>query len=131
MKLIIYISIFIISSLKVAGQNYSGIVNKKAENLYNQALNKAGDGQYAEAIKIIADVLKLEPKYLDAYLTLGGIYGELKQYKNSVNNYEKAKAIDSIYFKDYALPYSINLAGLGEFEKALSAVNNKYAYVND
>lgn len=124
MKLIIYVSIFIFSSFKLVGQNYSGAVNKKAENLYNQALNKAGEGQYSEAINIIADVLKIEPKYLDAYLTLGGIYGELKQYKNAVENYEKAKAIDSIYFKDYSLPYSINLAGLGEFDKALIAVND-------
>ena len=35
---------------------------------------------------------------------------------------KKQKHIDSLFFKDYNLPYSINLAGKGEFEKALSAV---------
>src|SRR5687767_2090012 len=90
LKIIIYIGILIFCSFKVVSQNYSGVLNKRAENLYNQALNKAGEGQYSEAIKIIADVLKLEPKYPDAYLTLGGIYGELKQYKNAVDNYERA-----------------------------------------
>ena len=73
---------------------------------------------------MLQKAVKIEPKFLDAYLSLGGIYGELKEYKNAVDNYEKARSIDSVYFKDYALPYSINLAGLGEFQKALDAVND-------
>jgi len=99
-------------------------VNKKAVNLYNQALAKASDGEYQEGIRIIREALKIEPKYIDAYLTLGGIYGELKDYKDAVASYESARSIDSIYFKDFSLPYSINLAGLGEFEKALKAVDD-------
>jgi outer membrane protein OmpA-like peptidoglycan-associated protein/Tol biopolymer transport system component len=99
-------------------------VNKKAVNLYNQALAKASDGEYQEGIRIIREALKIEPKYIDAYLTLGGIYGELKDYKDAVVSYESARTIDSIYFKDFSLPYSINLAGLGEFEKALKAVDD-------
>ncbi len=32
--------------------------------------------------------------------------------------------MDSSWFKDYNLPYSINLAAVGEFQKALAAVND-------
>ena len=67
-------------------------VNKKAANLYSNALNIAGDGDYREAIKMLENAVKLEPKFLDAYLSIGGIYGEMKDYKNAVLNYEKAKS---------------------------------------
>ena len=51
------------------------------------------------------------------------MYGQLKNYQSAIDNYEKAKSIDSVYFIDYNLSYSIDLAGKGEFEKALDAVN--------
>jgi outer membrane protein OmpA-like peptidoglycan-associated protein/tetratricopeptide (TPR) repeat protein len=120
LKILIYISLFIVLSFHGFAQQ----VNKKALNLYNQALMKASDGEYQEGIKMIREALKIEPKYIDAYLTLGGIYGELKDYKNAVESYEAARSIDSIYVKDFSLPYSINLAGLGQFDKALNAVND-------
>ena len=85
---------------------------------------KAGEGDYRGAIVLLQNAVKIEPKFLDAYLSIGGLYGELKEYKPAIENYEKARGIDSIYFKDYALPYSINLAGQGEFQKALDAVNS-------
>ena len=55
---------------------------------------------------------------------MAGMYGELKNYQAAVDNYKIARSIDSIYFKDYSLSYSINLAGLGKFEEALAAVND-------
>ena len=123
MKIIIYISLFIVSAFKGFTQYNPHLVNRKAEALYVQALNKASEGDYRQGIKLLETAVKLEPKYLDAYLSLGGIYGELKEYKNAVSNYEIARSIDSVYFKDYALPYSINAAGLGDFDKALKAVD--------
>lgn len=120
LKIVIYISLFIAISVHGFAQQ----VNKKAINLYNQALSKASDGEYQEGIRFIREALKIEPKYIDAYLTLGGIYGEMKDYLHAVEGYEGARAIDSIYFKDFSLPYSINLAGLGQFDKALKAVND-------
>jgi outer membrane protein OmpA-like peptidoglycan-associated protein/tetratricopeptide (TPR) repeat protein len=110
--------------LTVSGFSQKVAARKKAENLYNLALSKASDGEYGEGIKLLNEAIKLHPYFFDAYLTLGGIYGELKQYSNSVINYERARTIDSVNFKDYALPYSINLAGLGQFQKALNAVND-------
>jgi outer membrane protein OmpA-like peptidoglycan-associated protein len=51
------------------------------------------------------------------------VYGQIKDYQHSVDTYEKAFAMDSNYTSFYKLSYSINLAGLGEFEKALNTVN--------
>ncbi len=99
-------------------------IGKKASDLYTQALNLAGEGDYAKSISLLEQSTRLEPKFADAYLSIGGIYGEIKNYAKAIENYEKAKAIDSNYFRDYSLPYSINLAGLGKFEKALNAIND-------
>ncbi len=73
---------------------------------------------------MLEEAVKIDKKFLEAYLSIGGIYGELKDYAKAVENYEIAKSIDSNYFKDYALPYSINVAGMGNFEKALKAVSD-------
>jgi outer membrane protein OmpA-like peptidoglycan-associated protein/tetratricopeptide (TPR) repeat protein len=101
-------------------------VNKKAAELYEKldekALGVATDGNYKEGISILFNALKYDRRFEDAYLSIAGMYGEMKQYDSAIINYEAAKAIDSLYFQDYNLPYSINLAGRGQFAKALSAV---------
>lgn len=111
-------------TIPIFAQQPQGKMNRKALELYNDALAKAGEGEYNDAIRMLQNAVKLEPKFTDAYLSLGGIFGELKDYKNAITYYEKARSVDSVYFRDYALPYSINLAGLGEFQKALDAVNS-------
>ena len=98
-------------------------VNKRAAEIYSDALENARDEKYANAIKLMADALKTDPKLVDAYLSLGGIYANMKNYDESVSNYEKGFAMDAIYSRDYYLPYSISLAGAGQFQKAVDAVN--------
>ena len=99
-------------------------VNKKAINIYNMGLNQAQGGNYEEAIAYMSKALELDNGYVDAWLTKAGIYGEMKQYEKCIIAYEQAFALDSDYSKDYKLPYAINLAGAGRFQKALDAVND-------
>jgi outer membrane protein OmpA-like peptidoglycan-associated protein/tetratricopeptide (TPR) repeat protein len=98
-------------------------VNKKVVQLYNQAIERAQDGNLIHAVGLLKQCIEQDNKYLDAYLSLAGVYGQLKNYKNSVECYEKAFVQDTNYTMDYKLPYSIQLAGLGEFEKALDVIN--------
>ncbi|HRI21733.1 MAG TPA: OmpA family protein, partial [Panacibacter sp.] len=63
-------------------------------------------------------------------LSLAGVYGELKNYTKSVQFYETARSKDTVYFQYYNLPYSINLAALGRFDEALTAVNRFLAIPN-
>src|SRR5215813_4266425 len=98
-------------------------VNKKAAQFYSKALELAQNDDFKGGIEALQQAVKIEPGYEDAYLSIAGMYGEMKNYQAAIDNYEKARAIDSNYFLDYNLPYSINLAGKGEFEKALAAVN--------
>jgi outer membrane protein OmpA-like peptidoglycan-associated protein/tetratricopeptide (TPR) repeat protein len=98
-------------------------VNKKAGEIYGKAYEAATAGKYSDGIKLIADAILIEPKFVDAYLSRSGIYANLKNYTAAITDFEKAIALDSVYSSTYLLPYSISLAGTGKFDKALDAVN--------
>jgi outer membrane protein OmpA-like peptidoglycan-associated protein/tetratricopeptide (TPR) repeat protein len=125
-------TIFMLLTIAAANaQHYDpSKVNKKAAGMYEDALQQATDGNFKEGIRLLEEAVKIDSKFLDAYLSIAGMYGELKNYDGAISNYEKGRAIDSEYFKDYNLPYSINLAGKGEFEKALAAVNEFLTVTN-
>ena len=99
-------------------------VNKKAVSFYETAYQEAVDGKYAASITHLADALKADPKYLDVYLSRAGIYANMKNYQASVTDFETAFSKDSVYASTFLLPYSISLAGIGNFEKALEKVNS-------
>ena len=98
-------------------------VNKKAAEIYGYAYEEAQAGKYEAAIIKLNDALKSDPRFVDVYLSRAGIYANLKNYTASVNDFETALKMDSVYSNTYLLPYSISLAGTGRFDKALSTVN--------
>ncbi|MDX2046899.1 MAG: OmpA family protein [Chitinophagaceae bacterium] len=125
MKNFLLLIIFLITAFASAAQGYDpNKVNKKAAAFYNQAIEQAQSGKFAEGITLLDKAIQADAKFVDAYLSKAGMYGEMKDYKRSVENYEKSFALDSAYSHDYKLPYSINLAGLGNFEKAIEAVDD-------
>lgn len=123
-KRIILFCISILFAFISSAQGYDADkVKPKALARYEDAIQLLKDGLTREAVPVLLDCINIDSNFLDAYLSLAGAFGELKQYQRSVNLYEKAQAKDPDYFKIYHLPYSINLAGLGRFEDALKAVN--------
>jgi len=98
-------------------------VNSKASEMYNKAYEAAQQENYTDAMKYVASAIKFDAKFVDAYLTRAGIYANMKKYDSSVIDFEKGITLDSIYTATYYLPYSISLAGVGQFEKALITVN--------
>ena len=98
-------------------------VNKKAGEIYGQAYEAAQNGDYSNAVNLLNNALKLEPKFVDVYLSRAGIYANMKNYKFSVADFEAAMQMDAVYSNTYLLPYSISLAGTGNFTKALETVN--------
>jgi outer membrane protein OmpA-like peptidoglycan-associated protein/tetratricopeptide (TPR) repeat protein len=124
MKKVLLFIVCCISLITSFTQSYDpGTINKKAVALYNQAIERAQDGNLALAAGLLLQSIELDNKYVEAYLSLAGVYGQLKNHRLCVEYYEKAFALDPGYTMEYKLPYSINLAALGEFEKALDAIN--------
>ncbi|MEP6685008.1 MAG: OmpA family protein [Parafilimonas sp.] len=105
-------------------QNYSpDAVNKKAAATYQTALQLLQNDARREVIPVLQKAISQDAKFVDAYLSLGGLYADLKDYNNSIINYEKAISLDSVYTKYYLIYYSQNLAVVGRFTDALNAVN--------
>lgn len=123
MKIILTLLVFI--ALSANAQSYDPEhVNKQAQLVYESAVEQMQQENLKEAIPLLNKAIGLDANYVDAYLALGGIYKEFKDYAKSVSNYDIAKNIDTAYFKYFYLPYSISLAGLGRFNDALNAVNS-------
>jgi len=121
-KLVFFILSFLTLQFSFA-QYDPGKINKKAVALFTQAMERIDDGSLTNAAGLLQQAIETDKNYVEAYLALAGIYGKLKNHTNSISQYEKAMAIDSNYTIDYNLAYSIQLAGVGEFEKALDALN--------
>ncbi|MBS1627494.1 MAG: PD40 domain-containing protein [Bacteroidetes bacterium] len=123
MKKIVFIILLLIVKNNYAQIYNPNNINEKTVKLYETALVKLADGDIKNAIAILKECIEANENYIDAYLSLAGAYGELKNYSTAVSTYEIARNKDTTYFQPYLLPYSINLAGLGKFEEALNAVN--------
>jgi outer membrane protein OmpA-like peptidoglycan-associated protein/tetratricopeptide (TPR) repeat protein len=98
-------------------------INKKAVQYYNQAMERLDEGNYKSAGGLLQQALESDKNYIEAMIALAGVNAEFKNHKSSLSWFEKAFEVDSEYTMDYKLAYSILLAGQGQFEKALEAIN--------
>lgn len=130
MKNLFSFLIFQLISFSVFAQYDVTRVDKKAVAIYEKAMEFADVSKYKEAMALLQQAIARDESYIDAYLSIAGIYGQLKDYNQSVLFYEKAFALDTAYTSDFWLPYAINLGGKGDFEKALQATNNILAKPN-
>src|SRR4029078_8396828 len=76
-------------------------VNKKAAFNYSKAIEFLQYNDLNNALPLLNKAIEYDSRFADAYLSLAGVYGEKKDYANSITNYEKAFAIDSSYTKFY------------------------------
>ena len=115
--------LFILSLNSFAQRYDPSKINKKALALYEQARERAEAGNYINATAFLQQAIAADSGYADAYLGLGRLQLEYKNYRIAVTNFEKAISIDSNYCINYFYSYSVCLAGTGEFEKALNAIS--------
>lgn len=128
MKKYLYIILFaccqlLIASYASAQVSNTAKINPRAVKLYNEGIEKATDNKFDDAVSYLRQAIFLDTNYVDAYLSLAGVYGQMKKPDLSVEYYQKALHKDSAATKVYKLPYAINLAGMGNFTKALEVVN--------
>src|ERR1700753_4235165 len=70
-------------------------VSKKAISQYNKAMTLSESYDLKGAIEALKQAVKIDPQYEQTWLSIAGMYGELKDYPAAIENYEKARAIDS------------------------------------
>src|SRR5688572_1843725 len=71
-------------------------VNKKVLAINETAYQEAREGKYKESITHLTEALKLDPRFVDGYLSRAGIYAETKNYKSAVADFETGFNLDSI-----------------------------------
>lgn len=98
-------------------------VNTKLGYKYGEAINEARVKNYTRALQLLDECIAADAKFVDAYLSKAGVLSEQKKYKQSVEFYRKANELDSVYCITFLLPNSIALAGNGNFDEALAAIN--------
>jgi outer membrane protein OmpA-like peptidoglycan-associated protein/tetratricopeptide (TPR) repeat protein len=124
------ISVVIIGIFSSKAQWYNpDKMNKKSQATYYQAIENLRGGEWEKGRNGLYQTLKQEPRFVEAWLSLMGAYGEKKNYDSAVLAYEKAWQMDSMYSRDFLLSYTINLAGLGRFEEASLWISRYLAYV--
>ncbi len=94
-------------------------VNRKALQLYEKAFQKANENLTKEAVTLLQEATTADENYADAWIALGRLQLELKNYTYSVVCFKRAQFIDLNYFKPFWLSYASGLAGTGDFLKAL------------
>jgi outer membrane protein OmpA-like peptidoglycan-associated protein/Tol biopolymer transport system component len=122
-----YAALFILLFTALGGaqaQTYNpDKVNRKAVDWYNMALNELStNNDRKKALEYLDEALRADSGYINAHLTKAGVFADMKNYPASVMEYRKARSMDTAYFFDMDLPYSIALAGTGAFDQALEAV---------
>lgn len=119
-------AVTLIISLAGKAQGYDpSRVSKKAQTFFTQAQQRAADGHFASAVGLLQQSLAADSTYVDAMLALASLYGQQKNYRQATAWHEKAIRIDSTYTLPYRHTYSVQLAGMGEFARALNAVNQQ------
>jgi outer membrane protein OmpA-like peptidoglycan-associated protein len=129
MKKYLYILLFALCQLLIANFSHSQVsntakINPKAVKLYNLGMEAAQDTKFDNAISYFLQSIYLDTNYVDAYLSLAGVYGQTKKNDLAVEYYDKAIRKDTAATKVFKLTLAINLAGMGNFERALKVVND-------
>jgi outer membrane protein OmpA-like peptidoglycan-associated protein/tetratricopeptide (TPR) repeat protein len=98
--------------------------NKKSKALYDLAERQAQQNLYNNSINYLTQALSIDSNYLDALLARASMYEAKKDYRNTIIDFEKCYAKDSVFSAEYLLNFANTLAAKGDFNKALNTTNN-------
>jgi outer membrane protein OmpA-like peptidoglycan-associated protein len=105
----------------LAQATYTGTKNKKAENLFIEAVKFSSMGDNRSAFGKLKECLQKDSLYIDAWMLLADIREQNEQYKEALTIYRKVNKIN----ESFAIPYykMANAALLeGEYDEALAQI---------
>ena len=86
-------------SSNILGQKYTSLktASKKLVNAYNDATKLLMQDNQDEATHLLEQLTSSEPKFIDAWLLLGELYNEQKDFVKGRDALEKVVSLDSDY----------------------------------
>lgn len=98
-KIIFLLALFICHSVLINGQNYVTFqtVKQDLKEKYKEALKITQSGDFAQASKKYAKILKDEPRFIDARIQLAACLEEAKSFQAAIDEYKNVLKIDTFY----------------------------------
>lgn len=124
----VWLFILIISSLHAYSQQQLSTKSPKAISLYKDAIAKANQRAYDQAIALLNMAIKEDAQFIEATIMLGEVYGDNMQDSLAILTLRKAIALDPQFFPG---TYS-NLATLefnnGLYDEALDHIKTYFSF---
>jgi outer membrane protein OmpA-like peptidoglycan-associated protein len=116
LKLVI---IFLLIYSQVSAQDGYHTKSKKAVNLYGTAGREYTLHNYSEAINLLNHALKIDKRFIEAWLLLGQVCTDADLTDESIEAYKKAISLDPGFFPPAYYLVSLNEYYSGKYEAAL------------
>lgn len=127
---ILFLFLLLAINCSLSAQQQLSTQSHRAAGLYKEAIAKARLLDYKKAIDLLNEALQEDPKFIEATIMLGEVYGDNNQDSLAILTLKKSLVIDPKFFPG---TYS-NLAGLefsnGLYNDALSHVQSYLAFPN-
>lgn len=118
---IFIISIFVFLQSSAQQTVFTGTKNKKAENMFGDALKYFTQMDNLHALTTLNKCLKEDPKFIDAMMLKADIYEQNEEYKKALSIYDTIVSLK----KEFQIPYyKIAVVAIddGDYDKALENI---------
>jgi len=105
------------------GQDYS-THDKKAIKLFEQAKLDFNNNQYSKSINLLGQAIRLDPKFLEAYLLNSDIYQELDSVSLQIKSLEAAIRINTSKYPKLHFTLGNAYYRAGVYQKAIDSYTN-------
>jgi tetratricopeptide (TPR) repeat protein len=123
----VWLTVFLAQFLLLSG---CGGKEDRAQELFFRAKLALGEKRYSDALRYLAQAVKLDSNFKEAQANLGSTLAEVGEYSKAIQAFDKAIALD----KNYALAYynkANTLFRMGQFEKSLTCIERAVALAPD
>ena len=129
LKLSVMLAVFLFSlNFCVAQVRELQSSNKKALKYFNSGKNAYESRNDELAIIDLKKSIEADPNFIDPYIILGTIYYDLKNFNTAIEYFTKAIAINPKYTSTLYYSLGSALLKLGEYDQALLAYNDFFAF---
>jgi len=70
----------------------------RADKQFGKAVQLYNRHDFANALRLLDDLLRDEPTYAEAWLLKGDMYNDMEEFPNAISSYKKAIEVDSAFF---------------------------------
>ena len=118
-KFIFPIVAFLFLSGLCNGQEKLSSKNKKAVSAYREGVDAFAKTEYDAAEKAFREALKYDAKFIEAYIMLGTMFEERRNFSQAIENYKKSIEIDEDFYIGTLLNTAILLRRTGSYSESL------------